>query len=283
MIDGFNPVMAMLDLIHALEACRDSGCECATDDDVEAARDVIAWLTSELSERKMRARSRRPNRQSKSAVQGSSPPPVLPSSPAPVRHQSNGQSTAADCLSLSLRSESDSSPKSLISEEETSQESAGARVNGLAVHEQSGAAVQQQSTTAVHCSSPAQQSDDDALLGAMVLVWDPTGGVAMSGSYRSSIRALVPFMRQAGAQRGQEPAACWAAASARFKADPGIKRGRYGLPTFLNQLERWLDPDEPQRRKGAPVPVSANAEFETESDDFAALVASAKEREAAHG
>lgn len=82
----------------------------------------------------------------------------------------------------------------------------------------------------------------------MVLVWDPTAGLAMSGSYRSTIRALVPHMRKLAAERGQEPAACWAAASARFKADPGVKRSRLGLPTFLNQLERWLEPDAPPAR-----------------------------------
>lgn len=57
--EGFNPVMAMLDLIETLSTCRNR-CECASDDDVELARDVVAWLTHELSERRLRGAQRAP-------------------------------------------------------------------------------------------------------------------------------------------------------------------------------------------------------------------------------
>lgn len=244
--DGFNPVMAMLDLIQALSSCRDNGCGCTSDDDVETARDVIAWLTSELSERKMRSHqrpSKRPSNPSSRAPSNRRPPP--PSTPA-VHPPSSTEDGREDDLSLSLRSESESASEGA----ETSTESAGERPSDSAVHARIGAR-----TTAVDGREDGGDEDDedDRLFRAMILVWDPFGGSALSGSYRGFIRAQMPTCKGLAAERALEPIDLWREASDRFRGDAEVKRKRLGLPTFCNQFAQWVDAAPAEEAEAKPL------------------------------
>ncbi len=77
----------------------------------------------------------------------------------------------------------------------------------------------------------------------MAAVWDGMDGATVSGAYKGRLADCEPLLRRLAAEQGLEPLDLFRAAVKRFKSDPKVRAGRFGLAAFLSQLEQWCWPD----------------------------------------
>jgi hypothetical protein len=90
----------------------------------------------------------------------------------------------------------------------------------------------------------------------MAGVWDGVGGISTSGTNRHRILIAEPLLRQLASDQALDPLELFKAGTARFKADPGVRRKNLGLPVFLSQLAVWCSPvqseqpDQGERNQG---------------------------------
>lgn len=94
----------------------------------------------------------------------------------------------------------------------------------------------------------------DQLRMWMADTWDQNQGHSTSGLNRHRISQAEPVLRRLAAERGRAPLDLWREASERFRADPVVKKRRFGLPVFCSQLEQWVDPVARETASCAPAP-----------------------------